>query len=127
MGVLDQFYYQVCSQYIGIKWDEARAFLRQQGNYQISRPIKKAINQPILSKTPNEIWGMDTTYMSYLQVKTKKNDDGIREPREINPETGGVENVENKLTKNLNQFNDDGTKGYILTTSTQTSSGKYND
>ena len=54
---------------------------------------------------------MDTTYMSYLQVKTKKNDDGIREPREINPETGGVENVENKLTKNLNQFNDDGTKG----------------
>ena len=72
--------------------------------------------------------------MSYLQVKTKKNDDGIREPREINPETGGVENVENKLTKNLNQFNDDGTKGYILTTSTQTSSGriskrnsKYND
>jgi hypothetical protein len=48
--------------------------------------------------------------------------------------TGGVENVENKLTKNLNQFNDDGTKGYILTTSTQTSSGriskrnsKYND
>ena len=69
---------------------------------------------------------MDTTYMSYLQVKTKKNDDGIREPREINPETGGVENVD-KLTKNLNQFDDDGTKGYILTTSTQTSSGKYND
>jgi hypothetical protein len=33
--------------------------LRSQGNYQISRPIKKAINQPILSKTPNEIWGMD--------------------------------------------------------------------
>jgi hypothetical protein len=62
-----------------------------------------------------------------LQVKTKKNDDGIREPREINPETGGVENVANKLTKNLNQFDDDGTKGYILTTSTQTSSGKYND
>ena len=55
---LDQFYYQVCSQYIGIKRDEARAFLRQQGNYQISRPIKKAINQPILSKTPNEIWKM---------------------------------------------------------------------
>lgn len=116
LGVgLDQFYYQVCSQYIGIKRAEARAFLRQQGNYQISRPIKKAINQPILSKTPNEIWGMDITYMSYLQIKTKKNDEGIREPREINEETGGVENVENKLTKNLNQFNDDGTKGYILT------------
>ena len=116
LGVgLDQFYYQVCSQYIGIKREEARAYLRQQGNYQISRPIKKAINQPILSKTPNEIWGMDITYMSYLQIKTKKNDDGEREPREINEETGGVENVENKLTKNLNQFNDDGTKGYILT------------
>jgi hypothetical protein len=53
LGVgLDQFYCQVCSQYIGIKRDEARAFLRQQGNYQISRPIKKAINQPILSKHP---------------------------------------------------------------------------
>ena len=77
-----------------------------------SRPIKKAINQPILSKTPNEIWGMDITYMSYLQIETKNNE-GIREPREINEETGGVENVENKLTKNLNQFNDDGTKGYL--------------
>jgi len=40
---LDQFYYQVCSQYIGIKRAEARAFLRQQGNYQISRPIKKLL------------------------------------------------------------------------------------
>ena len=29
--------------------------------------------------------------MSYLQVKTKKNDDGVREPREINPITGGVD------------------------------------
>jgi len=53
--------------------------------------------------------------MSYLQIETKKNNEGVREPREINEETGGVENVENKLTKNLNQFNDDGTKGYILT------------
>ena len=112
---LDQFYYQVCSQYIGIKRAEVRAFLRKQGNYQISRPIHKTINQPILSKTPNEIWGMDITYMNYLQIKTKKNDDGEREPREINPITGGVSNVENKLTENLNQFNDDGTKGYVLT------------
>jgi len=112
---LDQFYYQVCSQYIGIKRIEARAFLRKQGNYQITRPIHKVINQPILSKTPNEIWGMDITYMNYLQVKTKKNEQGVREPREINPRTFGVMNVENKLTENLNQFNDDGTKGYILT------------
>ena len=112
---LDQFYYQVCSQYIGIKRIEARTFLRKQGNYQISRPIKKAINQPILSKTPNEIWGMDITYMTYLQVVTKKNEEGIREPREIDPITSGVTNVANKLTKNLNQFNQDGTEGYILT------------
>ena len=42
---------------------------------------------------------MDITYMSYLQIKTRKNNEGIREPREINEETGGVENVENKLTK----------------------------
>ena len=58
---------------------------------------------------------MDITYMNYLQIKTKKNNEGEREPREINPRTGGVTNVENKLTENLNQFNDDGTKGYILT------------
>ena len=112
---LDQFYYQVCSQYIGIKRAKVRAFLRSQGNYQISRPIKKAVNQPILSKTPNEIWGMDITYMNYLQILTKKNAEGEREPRVIDPRTFGVENVEKKLTKNLNQFNDDGTKGYILT------------
>ena len=66
--------------------------MRQRGNYQISRPIQKAINQPILSKTPNEIWEMDTTYMSYLQVKIKKNDEGEQESREINPTTGGVSN-----------------------------------
>jgi len=112
---LDQFYYQVCSQYIGIKRIEARAFLRKQGNYQITRPIHKVINQPILSKTPNEIWGLDITYVNYLQIKTKKNDDGEREPREINPRTFGVTNVENKLTENLSQLSDDGTKGYILT------------
>jgi hypothetical protein len=101
---LDQFYYQVCSQYIGIKRIEARAFLRKQGNYQITRPLHKVINQPILSKTPNEIWGMDITYMRYLQIKTKKNEQGEREPREINPRTFGVMNVENKLTENLNQI-----------------------
>jgi hypothetical protein len=33
----------------------------------------------------------------------------------MNEESGGVENVENKVTKNLTQFNDDGTKGYIIT------------
>jgi len=116
LGVgLDQFYYQVCSQYIGTKRTEARAFLRQQGNYQISRPIKKAVSQPTLSKTPSEVWGVDTTYMSYLQTKTKKSDEGEREPREVSEETGGVESVESKLTKSLSQLSDDGTKGYTTT------------
>ena len=115
LGVgLDQFYYQVRSQYIGTKRAEARAFLRQQGSYRVSRPTKKAVSQPILSKTPSEVWGVGTTYMSYLQVKTKKSDEGTREPREVSEETGGVEGVENKLTKSLSQLNDDGTKGYIL-------------
>ena len=58
---------------------------------------------------------MDITYMNYLQILTKKNAEGEREPRVIDPRTFGVENVEKKITKNLNQFNGDGTKGYILT------------
>ena len=56
---LNLFYYQVCSQYLGIKRDECREFLKKQGNYTLARNYQKVINKPILAKSPNERWGSD--------------------------------------------------------------------
>lgn len=56
---LNQFYSQVSKHYIGIKKTETSAFLKKQGNYQITRPITKKINHPILANSPNQKWEVD--------------------------------------------------------------------
>jgi hypothetical protein len=56
---LDAFYHQVAMSYLNIPKPETDAFLRKQGNYLVSRIPKKAVNRPILTKTPNERWAVD--------------------------------------------------------------------
>jgi hypothetical protein len=56
---LNAFYSAISKQYLGIYRKETSEFLKNQGDYQITRPIRKVINKPILSKIPNERWGID--------------------------------------------------------------------
>ena len=56
---LNQFYYQVNKLCLGITRRETSAFLRRQGDYQVSRPIQKKLNRPILARCPNETWEID--------------------------------------------------------------------
>ena len=56
---LNQFYYQVSKQFLNIKKDETADFLRRKGDWQVSRPIKKTLNHPILASCPNEKWQID--------------------------------------------------------------------
>ena len=60
---LNQFYSQVCSQFIGIKRLVTTAFLKTQGNYQVTRTYKKVVNRPILAQVPNERWGADVIFL----------------------------------------------------------------
>ena len=65
LGVgLNSFYAKVCLDYLGITRQETRDFLKRQGNYQITRPYIKVVNQPILAKVPNERWEMDVLYIN---------------------------------------------------------------
>ena len=60
---LNQFYSQVCSQFIGIKRLVTTAFLKTQGNYQVTRTYKKVVNRPILAQVPNERWCVDCIHL----------------------------------------------------------------
>ena len=60
---INQFYAQVCSQFIGIKRVVSTAFLKSQGNYQVTRSYKKVVNRPILAQVPNERWGVDILHI----------------------------------------------------------------
>jgi len=53
------FYKLVRSKYIGITRDMAAEYLRDQAEYQLSRPITRRVNKPIVSKYPNQVWGID--------------------------------------------------------------------
>ena len=60
---INQFYSQVCSQFIGIKRTVTTDFLKSQGNYQVTRSYKKVVNRPILAQVPNERWGIDCLHL----------------------------------------------------------------
>ena len=55
------FYKMVSSKYIPFTREETTDFLKSKSNYQIAvNKPSKAVNQPILAKTPNERWICDT-------------------------------------------------------------------
>jgi len=61
---INGFYAQICLHYLGITRDDCILFLKKQGSYNLTRPIKKVINKPILAKTSNERWECDVIYMN---------------------------------------------------------------
>ncbi len=75
LGVgLKQFYYIVCRQYIGITREMTSAFLKKQGDYNLTIPYKRAVNKPILSITPNERWGIDMIDMNFFRFDRDENE-----------------------------------------------------
>lgn len=53
------FYKLVCTKYIGITRDMCAAYLKEQAGYQLSRPSTTRVNKAIVSKYPNQVWGID--------------------------------------------------------------------
>ena len=60
---LNQFYSLVSKHYLGFTRKETTEFLKKQGNYQITRPIKKVLNHPILALCANERWQVDIIHV----------------------------------------------------------------
>lgn len=58
------FYKYIISKYFNITRDEIIEFLDKQINYQLTRPINKNINKPILADYPNQKWGIDLIDMN---------------------------------------------------------------
>lgn len=78
LGVgLGQFFAQVSLTYLNIKKEDTDAFLRKQGDYKITRIVKKSINAPIIAKVPNERWGVDLIDMKAFSG------DGVNDPKWI--------------------------------------------
>ena len=61
---LNQFYHQVCQHYLGITRKQSSEFLKRQGDYQISRPVHKSLNYPILARCANELWQVDAVVLN---------------------------------------------------------------
>ena len=64
-GLLN-FYHQVAMSYLGILKRESDAWLKQHGDYQVSRVPVKHINRPIVvaEEGPNALWAIDLIDMS---------------------------------------------------------------
>jgi transposase InsO family protein len=56
---INAFYSQVAMNYLNISKRVCAEFLKKQGDYQITRPIKKIINEPIMEANPNDRWAID--------------------------------------------------------------------
>lgn len=56
---LNAFYHQVAMSYLNITKRLTDEFLRRQGDYLVARTPRKLVNKPILTRVPNERWGVD--------------------------------------------------------------------
>ena len=65
---INQFYSQVCSQFIGIKRTVTTDFLKSQGNYQVTQLYKKVVNRPIVCQSPNERWCIDCLHLPKYNI-----------------------------------------------------------
>lgn len=59
-----KFYEHLADSYLGITRDRVRTFLQQQKAFQLTRPYKKKINRPVLSKHVDYLWSMDLIDMA---------------------------------------------------------------
>lgn len=58
------FYKYVISKYIGITRQDVENYMATKGFYQMTQNITKRINKPIISKYPNQMWGIDLIDMN---------------------------------------------------------------
>ena len=65
------FYKLVCQHYIGITRDKCAEYLRDQAEFQLSRPITRRVNKAILSKYPNQVWATDLIDCSHFTKHNK--------------------------------------------------------
>lgn len=66
------FYKYVSTKYINITRDDINKYLSTKGFYQMSQSITKRINKPIISKYPNQMWGIDLIDMNeYIKSNMK--------------------------------------------------------
>jgi len=61
---LGAFYQQIAMSYLNIPKDITDDFLRSQGDYVVARVPRKLVNKPIITKVPNERWGVDLIDMT---------------------------------------------------------------
>ena len=61
---LRKFYDVIKTKYLGITFNDTEEFLKKQGDYQITRPLKvKKNDQPIQATYPNQTWIIDNMYL----------------------------------------------------------------
>lgn len=69
LGVgLSSFYHQVSQNYLNINKTLTDDFLRKQGDYLISIVPRHTINKPIITKSPNQRWGVDLIDMRAYHI-----------------------------------------------------------
>jgi hypothetical protein len=67
---LGAFYHQIAMSYLNIPKTLTDEFLRQQGDYLVARVPRKLVNKPILTRVPNERWGVDLINMeNYTSIQ----------------------------------------------------------
>lgn len=67
---LGAFYHQIAMSYLNIPKTLTDEFLRQQGDYLVARVPRKLVNKPILTRVPNERWGVDLINMeTYTSIQ----------------------------------------------------------
>ena len=101
-----KFYDIVTSKYLNITRNDVIQFLKAQGNYQITRPLKiKKHDEPIVGLYPNHIWMADMMYMDYVNSynpipNNYENPAGLRnqdvKKRKYNRQTKRYEEVESR-------------------------------
>jgi hypothetical protein len=53
------FYKYLCTKYVGVTRETVSDFLATKDQYQMTQNMSKRVNKPIISKYPNQIWGVD--------------------------------------------------------------------
>ena len=66
------FYKYIVSKYINIKRDDVNKFLKGDQQYQMTRSIVYRTNKPIISKYPNQLWGIDLIDLNPYETNNKK-------------------------------------------------------
>ena len=61
---IKNFYKYIITKYINITRQDINDYLKSHNNYQLTRPINKRINKPIIAKYPNQIWSIDLLDLS---------------------------------------------------------------